>query len=182
MCCFRWRGRRLRLRDMPISGENSTPRPTAVYASDPASPRRPQGSLPSRLLGFERTRLSLASSFQLPLAPRIRLLPRVVTARRVRLSVGVPAPVTRRSGAASGTRFASPPSPRPPPLAPPAPRPVARLRSSASQLLWRSLTSPVRSSSATAPRLPDAIRRRWSRMDERPPGSRAESLSTCQGL
>src|SRR5208282_3396734 len=53
------------LRDMPISGVNSTPRPTAVYASDPASPRRPQDSLPSRLLGFERTRLSLASSFQL---------------------------------------------------------------------------------------------------------------------
>src|SRR5208337_1259552 len=44
---------------------NPTPRPTAVYASDPASPRRPQDSLPSRLLGFERTRLSLASSFQL---------------------------------------------------------------------------------------------------------------------
>jgi hypothetical protein len=35
------------------------------YASDPASPRCPQDSLPSRLLGFERTRLSLASSFQL---------------------------------------------------------------------------------------------------------------------
>src|SRR5882757_7765074 len=50
---------------MPISGVNSTPRPTAVYASDPALPRRPQDSLPSYLLGFERTRLSLASSFQL---------------------------------------------------------------------------------------------------------------------
>src|SRR5580658_378751 len=65
MCCFRWCGRQLCLRDMPISAVNSTPRPTAVYASDPASPRRPQDSLPSRLLGFERTRLSLASSFQL---------------------------------------------------------------------------------------------------------------------
>src|SRR5271154_576148 len=65
MCSFRWCGRQLCLRDMPISGVNSTPRPTAVYASDPASPRRPQDSLPSRLLGFERTRLSLASSFQL---------------------------------------------------------------------------------------------------------------------
>ena len=41
------------------------PRPTAVYASGPALPRRPQDSLPSCLLGFERTRLSLASSFQL---------------------------------------------------------------------------------------------------------------------
>src|SRR5271155_3567447 len=73
MCGFRRCGRQLCLRDMPISGVNSTPRPTAVYASDPASPRRPQDSLPSRLLGFERTRPSLASSFQLPLAPRIRL-------------------------------------------------------------------------------------------------------------
>src|SRR5208283_2885966 len=65
MCCFRWCGRQLCLRHMPISGVNSTPRPTAVYASDPALPRRPQDSLPSCLLGFERTRLALASSFQL---------------------------------------------------------------------------------------------------------------------
>src|SRR5260370_5753607 len=65
MCGFRWCGRQLCLRNMPISGVNATPRPTAVYASDPASPRRPQDSLPSCLLGFERTRLSLASSFQL---------------------------------------------------------------------------------------------------------------------
>ena len=77
MCCFRWCGRQLCLRNIPISGVNSTPRPTAVYASDPASPRRPQNSLPSRLLGFERTRLSLANSFQLPLAPRTGLLPEV---------------------------------------------------------------------------------------------------------
>src|SRR5271165_2535971 len=41
------------------------PRPTAVYASYSALPRRPQDSLPSRLLGFERTRLALSSSFQL---------------------------------------------------------------------------------------------------------------------
>src|SRR6202166_326287 len=65
MCCFRWCGRQLCFRNMPISGVNSTPRPTAVYASDPALPRRPQDSLPSCLLGFGRTRLSLASSFQL---------------------------------------------------------------------------------------------------------------------
>src|SRR3954453_15987510 len=50
---------------MPISGVNLTPRPTAVYASDPALPRSPQDSLPSCLLGFERTRLALASSYQL---------------------------------------------------------------------------------------------------------------------
>ena len=65
MCGLRWCGRQLCLRNMPISGVNATPRPTAVYASDPALPRRPQNSLPSCLLGFERTRLSLASSFQL---------------------------------------------------------------------------------------------------------------------
>src|SRR6202171_5822144 len=65
MCCFRWCGRQLCLHNMPIAGVNSTPRPPAVYASDPALPRRPQDSLLSCLLGFGRTRLSLASSFQL---------------------------------------------------------------------------------------------------------------------
>src|SRR5438874_6252561 len=59
-------------------------------------------------------------------------------------------------GSESGACFAGSHSPWPPPLAPPAPLPVARLCSSASQLLLRSLTSHVRSSSATAPRLPDA--------------------------
>src|SRR3982751_355527 len=53
---------------MPISGVNLTPRSTAVYASDPALPRRPQDSLPSCLLGFERTRLALASPYQLLLS------------------------------------------------------------------------------------------------------------------
>src|SRR5689334_8700207 len=73
MCCFRWCGRQLCLRNMPISGVNLTPRTTAVYASDPALPRRPQDSLPPCLLGFGRTRLALASSYRLPIAPRIRL-------------------------------------------------------------------------------------------------------------
>ena len=45
---------------------------------------------------------------------------------------------------------------RPPPFAPPTPRPVAQSCSPASQLLRRGLTSHVRASSATAPRLPDA--------------------------
>src|SRR5258708_1599670 len=52
--------------------------------------------------------------------------------------------------------FAGPHFPWPPPLAPPAPQRIAPPCSSASQLLWRSLTPHVRSSSATAPRLPDA--------------------------
>ena len=59
------------------------------------------------------------------------------------------------------------PSPRPRPLAPSAPTRVAPLRSSTSQRLWRGQTSPVRSSSATAPHLPDAIRTRASAPDGR---------------
>jgi hypothetical protein len=55
-----------------------------------------------------------------------------------------------------GACFAVPHSPRSPPFAPPAPLPVAQLCSSVSQLLWQSLTSHVGSSSALAPRLPDA--------------------------
>jgi hypothetical protein len=47
MCCFRWCGRQLCLRNMPISGVDLTPRTTAVYASDPALPRRPQDSVPA---------------------------------------------------------------------------------------------------------------------------------------
>jgi hypothetical protein len=66
--------------------------------------------------------------------------------------------VTRFPGPAPGTCFADSHSPRPPPLAPPAPQRIAPLCSSASQLLWRSLTSRARASSATAPRLPDADR------------------------
>src|SRR3982074_231566 len=65
-------------------------------------------------------------------------------------------PVTRFPGTVPGPCFADSHSPRPPPLAPPTPQPVARLCSSASQLLWRGQTSHDRTSSATAPRLPDA--------------------------
>src|SRR3954462_6486455 len=55
-----------------------------------------------------------------------------------------------------GACFAVPPSPWSLPFAPPIPQPVARPCSPASQLLWQSLTSRVRASSATAPHLPDA--------------------------
>src|SRR5215469_2214795 len=44
----------------------------------------------------------------------------------------------------------------PPPFAPPPPLPVARHCSAASLLLWRSLTSHVRASSASVPHLPEA--------------------------
>src|SRR5262249_54233802 len=67
-----------------------------------------------------------------------------------------PAPGTRFPGSEPGACFAVPHSPRSPPFAPPAPLLVAQLCSSVSQLLWQSLTSHVRSSSAMAPRLPDA--------------------------
>src|SRR3954464_13443102 len=76
-----------------------------------------------------------------------------VTAKR---AVRGPAPVTRLPGPEPGACGPDPRSPRPPPFAPPTPRTVARRCSPASPLLWRGLTSPVRASSATAPRLPDA--------------------------
>src|SRR5208282_3116055 len=70
------------------------------------------------------------------------------------LAVRGPAPGSRAPGSGSGACFADPRSPRSPALAPPAPRPVARLCSSASRLLCRSLTSLDRASAATAPHLP----------------------------
>src|SRR5271154_1549622 len=80
-----------------------------------------------------------------------------LTAKRLlQLAVCASAPVTRFPGTVPGPCFADSHSPRPPPLAPPTPLPVARLCSSASQLLWRGQTSHDRRSSATAPHLPDA--------------------------
>jgi hypothetical protein len=52
---------------------------------------------------------------------RIRFLPRVRTASRCRRAADDPAPVTRRSGAVSGTCVAELSSPRPPPFAPQTP-------------------------------------------------------------
>ena len=66
---------------MPISGVDPTPRPAAVYASNAALPQRPQDSLPSCLLGFERTRLALASSYQLLLSHPASGFPTGFTAR-----------------------------------------------------------------------------------------------------
>ena len=103
--------------------------------------------------------------------------------RRSPLSVRDPDRGTRLPGSASGACRPVPRFPRSPPLAPPAPPPVARHCSSASQLLWRSVTSRFRSSPATAPRLPDTDRRggEAARPDTRSPGSlNTESLRTCQ--
>jgi hypothetical protein len=65
---------------------------------------------------------------------------------------------TRSPGSESGTCVALPCSPRSSPLAPPAPRLVAQVCSPASLLLWKGLTSPARSSSASTPHLPDTDR------------------------
>ena len=64
-----------------------------------------------------------------------------------------------------------------------APRRITPLCSSASLLLRRSQTSRVRASSASTPRLPDADLGAFAlRPNPRPPGSRAKSFHTCQGL
>src|SRR5713226_9367288 len=74
-------------------------------------------------------------------------------------AVRAPALVPRAPVPVSGACFAGSHSPWPPPFAPPTPLRSGPLCSSASQLLWQSLTSRDRASSATAPRLPDADRR-----------------------
>ncbi len=79
------------------------------------------------------------------------------------VAVCEPTPVSRLSGSESSACFIVPHSPWSLPFAPPTPPRIAPLCSSASQLLWQSQTSRVRSSSATAPRLPDAGRQRLCR-------------------
>src|SRR5438094_622748 len=81
--------------------------------------------------------------------------------------VQAPERLDLEAGSASGGCFAGPRSPRPPPFAPPAPQPVARLCSSASPLLWRGLSSYARASPALAPRLPDADQSGWPPLAER---------------
>ena len=68
--------------------------------------------------------------------------------------------MSRLPGSESGACLVGPHSPWSLPFAPPTPWRIAPLCSSASQLLWQSLTSRDRASPATAPRLPDADRRR----------------------
>jgi hypothetical protein len=152
---------------MPISGVNLTPRPTAVYASDPALPRRPQDSLPSCLLGFERTRLALASSYQLPIAPRTGLLSKV---RRDRHS-GLGRPIQFRSvgsgrrghadsGSVSGACVGIVLSSRPGPFPPHPPPPLLAALFGVSSVLWTRPTPPTfRSGFGSSP----------SRTDPEPP-------------
>src|SRR5215207_381858 len=116
-----------------------------------ATPARLAPVLPARLWTDQTCTGKLASAS--PIEPRIRLPPWVYDGEP---AVRGPAPGTRFPGPEPGACGPVPRSPRPPPFAPPTPQTVARRCSPASQLLWRSLTSPVRASSATAPRLPDA--------------------------
>jgi hypothetical protein len=93
--------------------------------------------------------------------------------KRLLCAVCVPASVACFPGAESGAYLAGPHFPWSPPLAPPTPprlaprswlrRRAVPLCSPASSLLRRGPTSRVRSSSATAPRLPDAGRQRQCR-------------------
>src|SRR3954467_11196457 len=104
---------------------------------------------------FHPQEWQLASLHQIRAGP-IRALGSHLGCLTAKHAVRGPAPVTRLPGPEPGACGPGPRSPRPPPFAPPTPRTVARRCSPASPLLWRGLTSPVRASSATAPRLPDA--------------------------
>src|ERR1700759_15328 len=61
----------LGLHNVVISWLNPTPHAITVYASDPASPRRPQHSLPGGSLRLTRTGLAPVGSRQLRLAHRV---------------------------------------------------------------------------------------------------------------
>src|SRR5215210_6465050 len=104
---------------------------------------------------FHPQEWQLASLHQIRAGP-IRALGSHLGCLTAKHAVRGPAPVTRLPGPEPGACGPDPRSPRPPPFAPPTPRTVARRCSPASPLLWRGLTSPVRASSATAPRRPDA--------------------------
>src|SRR4051812_43671307 len=104
---------------------------------------------------FHPQEWQLASLHQIRAGP-IRALGSHLGCLTAKHAVRGPAPLTRLPGPEPGACGPGPRSPRPPPFAPPTPRTVARRCSPASPLLWRGLTSPVRASSATAPRLPDA--------------------------
>ena len=87
-------------------------------------------------------------------------------------------PVSRLPGSESGACLVGPHSPRSLPFAPPTPRRIAPLCSSASQLLWHGQTSRARTSSATAPHLPDADRHtQTTRPDPRPPSFRCDPFA-----
>src|SRR3954451_2394723 len=139
------------------------PRPPGAFTS-----RLPAGRSPSPPLDMTTTATGLlcwrdfhpqewqlASLHQIRAGP-IRALGSHLGCVTAKHAVRGPAPVTRLPGPEPGACGPGPRSPRPPPFAPPTPRTVARRCSPASPLLWRGLTSPVRASSATAPRLPDA--------------------------
>src|SRR6266567_3002385 len=156
----------------PLYGSDWNTQPPGAFTSRLSTARSPSPLLDmtTTVTGLLCWRDSHPLEWQLASLHQIRTGPiraygshlRCVTAKRFssRLAVCAPAPVTRLPGSESGACFAGAHSPWPPPFAPPAPRRSRPLCSSASQLLWQSLTSRDRASSATAPRLPDADRRR----------------------
>ncbi len=99
----------------------------------------------------------------------------------LQLAVRARAPVSREPSPVSGACFALPRSSWSPPLAPPAPQRARPPCSSVSPLLWRSVTSHDRASSATAPHLSDTDHS--STPFTRVVGRREISrVRTCQGL
>lgn len=94
-----------------------------------------------------------------------------------------PAQGTRLPGSVPGTCFAGSHFPRSPPFAPSAPPPACQPCSRTSSLLWQSLTSHVRASPVTAPRLHGTDHQTlpcWPDLGS--PGSRTTSFFTCQVL
>lgn len=149
----------------PLTDRTRSPRPQRAFTS-----RLPAVWSPSLPLGITTTWTGLlvlaglapagmAASLAAPepyvQLSCIRLPPRMFDGWP-RPSVRAPAPGTRFPGTVSGTCGIGSRSPWPPPFAPPPPRPVVRPCSAASLLLWRSLTSHARASSASVPHLPDA--------------------------
>src|SRR6516165_10204392 len=150
----------------PLYGSDRYARPSRAFTS-----RLPTDRLPSPLLDMTTTATGLLCwRDSHPLEWQLASLHQIRTCsfpaygshlgypRQIYAAVCEPASLTRLSGTEPGACVADPHSPWSPPFAPPTPRRIAPLCSSASQLLWRSATSRARTSSATAPRLPDADR------------------------
>src|SRR5262249_20886664 len=150
----------------PLYGSDRYTRPSRAFTS-----RLPTDQLPSPLLDMTTTATGLfCLRDSHPLEWQLASLHQIRTCsfpaygshlgypRQLYAAVCEPTSLTRLSGTEPGACVADPHSPWSPPFAPPTPRRIAPLCSSASQLLWRSATSRARTSSATAPRLPDADR------------------------
>ena len=142
-------------------------------------PRQPAHAGCGILLEFEERRFEVFSTDVVTERSELLLLPLSCTCR-MRSNAW-----TRFPGPVRGESFVAPHSPRPPPFAPPTPQLVAQLCSSASQPLWRSLPSRVRTSPATAPPLRSLIsaakeRRTYGDEETGPPAVLREVWSRSQ--